>query len=218
VGDSLQDVDLLRRRVLNVVGHELRTPVTTLSGLATALERCTDEGERRELLAAVARNANRLERLVDDLLLAAGISTVVPVEEPEAIDLVAAARSQWTGRADAISGSAIGLARRTSVRRILGAVLDNAITHGEAPFTIVGSVVGDRAVLDVSNGGPPLSDAELETAAELFFRGERAVTTHPGLGVGLAMARTLIEADGGSLGLHPRDAGGVIARIELPRP
>jgi signal transduction histidine kinase len=216
--DSMQDVDLLRRRVLNVVGHELRTPVTTLSGLATQLERCTDADERRLLLTAVARNAQRLERLVDDLLLAAGISTVVPVEEPEAIDLVATARSQWTGRPDAISGSSVAVARRTSVRRILGAVLDNAITHGEAPFAIVGSVDGERAVLEVSNGGPSLSAAELETAAELFFRGERAVTTHAGLGVGLAMARTLIEADGGSLQLRPRDGGGVVARIELPRP
>ena len=218
MGSSLQDVDLLRRRVLNVVGHELRTPVTTLSGLAAQLEHCTDDDERRQLLSAVARNAHRLERLVDDLLLAAGISTVVPVEEPEAIDLVATARSQWNGRPDAISGTAVAFARRTSVRRILSAILDNAISHGEPPFAIIGSIEGDRAVLEVSNGGPSLSEIELETAAELFFRGERAVTTQAGLGVGLAMARTLIEADGGSLSLHPRDGGGVVARIELPRP
>jgi two-component system, OmpR family, phosphate regulon sensor histidine kinase PhoR len=80
--DRTRDVDLLRRRVLNVVGHELRTPVSTLAGLATELENCDDARVRDELVAAVARNARRLDRLVRDLLLAASIETVVPTDPP----------------------------------------------------------------------------------------------------------------------------------------
>src|SRR4051812_42371960 len=91
--DRSRDVELLRRRVLNVVGHELRTPVSTLAGLAAELESCEDDAVRMELTAAVARNARRLDRLVRDLLLAASIETVVPTDAPEPIDLLAMART-----------------------------------------------------------------------------------------------------------------------------
>jgi signal transduction histidine kinase len=212
---SVSDVDLLRRRILNVVGHELRTPVSTLSGLATELETC-DDVQRPHLLEALARNARRLDRLVDDLLLAAGVATVVPVGEPEPVDLVVLTRSLWTGSTSVITGEAVALARPDAVRRALTEVLDNATIYGTAPFTVEATVVGGRAVLEVANGGPELSADELALAAELFFRGERAVTTRAGLGVGLALARTLMQADGGDLTLARRAGGGVVARIELP--
>jgi signal transduction histidine kinase len=213
---SVSDVDLLRRRVLNVVGHELRTPVSTLSGLATELETCDDDGERHLLLEAVARNARRLDHLVDDLLLAAGITTVVPIGDPEPVDLVAVVRSLWAGSASAVTGAATARARPEAVRRALSEVLDNATIHGSAPFTISVSVADGRAVVEVANGGPEVSADELALASELFFRGERAVTTRAGLGVGLAIARTLLQADGGDLTLAPRDGGGIVARIDLP--
>jgi two-component system phosphate regulon sensor histidine kinase PhoR len=213
---AVSDVDLLRRRVLNVVGHELRTPVSTLSGLATALESCEDAVERQALSEAVARNARLLDHLVDDLLLAAGVTTVVPIGEPEPVDLVAVVHALWTGATASVSGAATALARPDAVRRALSEVLDNATIHGAAPFSIAASVVDGRAVVEIANGGAALSDDELALATELFFRGERAVTTKAGLGVGLAMARTLLQADGGDLTLAPREGGGIVARIELP--
>ena len=215
---QVSDVDLLRRRVLNVFGHELRTPVSTLSGLARELETCDDDGKRSELAAAVARSARRLDRLVDDLLLAAGITTLVPVEEAQAVDLVATARSLWTGPGDAISGCAVALARPQVARRALTELLDNATIYGEAPFSITAWATGGRAIVEIANGGPAISDEELALALELFFRGERAVTTQAGLGLGLAVARTLVEADGGDIALRAGPAGGVIAHLELPAP
>jgi signal transduction histidine kinase len=210
------DADLLRRRILNVVGHELRTPVSTLAGLAQQLERCDDEAERHELTEAIARNARRLDRLVDDLLLAAGVTTVVPVAEPVAVDLVAVARSAWTGPPGAVTGRAVALVREESARRAVGELLDNAIGYGTEPFAVTGSEADGRAVIEVANGGPPVSEDEIALAAELFFRGERAVTARAGLGLGLSLARTVVEADGGSLTIGPRPGGGVVARIELP--
>lgn len=67
---------MLRRRVLNVVGHELRTPVTTLRGPADALEGAGTDTERVQLADALVRSARRLESLVDDLLVAMGVTTV----------------------------------------------------------------------------------------------------------------------------------------------
>jgi two-component system sensor histidine kinase KdpD len=216
--DGSRDVDLLRRRVLNVVGHELRTPVSTLAGLANELEACDDERMRTELVAAVARNARRLDRLVRDLLLAASIETVVPTDPPEAIDLLGLARIVATGPAAEAEhrGNAVALARPAAVRRAMSAILENASLYGVPPIVVTGEQVNGVAAVEVASGGPPVSSDELALAVEAFFRGERAVTTTPGLGLGLALARTLARADGGELLVRAGEAGGMVVRLELP--
>ncbi|MEQ1787639.1 MAG: histidine kinase dimerization/phospho-acceptor domain-containing protein, partial [Acidimicrobiales bacterium] len=94
VAAALEALDLARRRFVNVVGHELRTPVTTLRGLCEELDRASD-AELRELAPAVLRNARRVESLLDDLLLATDITTALPVGDPEPIDLVTCAQATW---------------------------------------------------------------------------------------------------------------------------
>ena len=211
-----EDLDLLRRRVLNVVGHELRTPVTTLAGLAAELQSCDDDVQRTALTEAIARLSGRLDHLVEDLLLASSIATVVPVGDPAPVDLVALARERWTGGPIDFVGDAPAGARLESVRRVLDELLGNAAVYGEPPIVVTGSVAGGRAVLEVANGGLVLDEHELRLAIEPFYRGERAVTAQPGLGLGLALARTLARADGGELSIRPGVAGGMVARLELP--
>ena len=210
------DLDLLRRRVLNVVGHELRTPVAAITGLAAELQTCADDGRRQEVVDALVRLTGRLDRLVGDLLLASSISTLVPVEDPQPVELVGLARARWSGGPAGFEGSATALTRPASAERVLDALLDNATVHGEPPITVRGSHEGDRAVLEVESAGPEVAPGDLELAGEAFFRGERAVTSAAGLGLGLAVARTLLAADGGQLALRPRSGGGVVARLELP--
>lgn len=210
------DVDLLRRRVLNVVGHELRTPATTLAGLAHQLERRDDAG-RAEIIPALVRHADRLDHLVENLLLASSITTVVPVGDRHPVELVGTAREIWTGEpAPEFTGEAVAVARPDSVRRVLGELLTNATVHGEPPVVISGRQVDDTAELEVVSGGPIVSDADLALATEAFYRGERAVTAAAGLGLGLAVARTLARADGGDVSVRAGDGGGVVARLTLP--
>ncbi|MCU1353025.1 MAG: sensor histidine kinase, partial [Acidimicrobiales bacterium] len=73
-----------------------------------------------------------------------------------------------------------------------------------------------RAVIEITSAGPEVSADELTLAAEAFYRGERAVTARPGLGLGLAVASTLARGDGGTIALRPGDNGGVVARYDLP--
>lgn len=214
---SREDLDLLRRRVLNVVGHELRTPVSTLAGLAEQLETCTDEAVRAELTAAIARNARRLDHLVEDLLLAAAIETVIPVGPREPVDLVAAAKAVWDGAVEpTYRGAAVATVRPAVAHQALAVLLENASVHGAPPVVITASVHEGDAVVEVSSGGPSLPAADIELAAEAFYRGERAVTTAAGLGLGLAIARTLARSEGGDVSVRAGTAGGVIARLELP--
>lgn len=215
-GATAEQVDLLRRRVLNVVGHELRTPVTTLAGLAEELAGCEDEATRRRLTDALLRATERLDRLVHDLLLASDVSTLVPVGAPEAVDLRPLLEELAPDAV--VQGSGSATARPAAVRLTLKALLDNATEHGEPPIEVTVADEDGRAAVEVASGGLELPVADVELACEAFYRGERAVTAAAGLGLGLAVARTLARADGGEVTVRAGRAGGMVARLELPGP
>src|SRR5436190_16625171 len=75
---ELAELEAIRRRVVNVVGHALRTPVTTIAGMASALATTTDAETRSALVEGLVRNARRVEGLLDDLLIASGVTTALP--------------------------------------------------------------------------------------------------------------------------------------------
>jgi len=219
-GLPVSSVDLLRRRIVNVVGHELRTPTTTVRGLAEAAHATTDEGERTLLLDVLVRASRRLELLVEELLLASSVDTVRPVGRAAPVDLPALATVVWTsvyrpGPLD-VSGKAIAHAHEASVRRALDKVLGNAATLGAAPYALDAREVDGFAEVAVSSGGPTLRPDELQLAPEAFFRGEAAVTRAPGLGLGLAVARALLRGQGGDVDIAGRVGGGVATTIRLP--
>ena len=213
-------VDLLRRRIINVVGHELKLPVATIRGLAEALERATPDEVRGEIAPALVRNTARLERLVDDLLLAAGVSTVLPVDPPTAQAVGPVIERAWAAAGGAgplvVSGDTATTApsRGDALERVLGALLENAARYGRPPIEVRVGTSGDRVVIEVMSKGAPSSE-DLALALEPFFRGEAAVTAAPGLGVGLTVAAALAAQDGGRVEIRA-DGDTVVASLELP--
>jgi signal transduction histidine kinase len=219
-----RDLEWVRSRVLHVVGHELRTPVTTIRGLTDALV-ATEAGceveAHAEIVGALQRNARRLEGLVDDLLTAANVTTSLPVGDPRPIPLGETVRQAWTevGRGSLAledRDATKGLARPLSARRIVSHVLDNAAKYGTPPVTVRVYVAGAVVRVDVDSPGAELPPEDLAYATEPFWRGERAVTTAPGLGLGLTVAETLAAHEGGGLLLKARDGGGLVTVLEFP--
>lgn len=208
-----EELDLLRRRVVNVIGHELRTPVTTVRGLAESLAAATDDESRRVLTEALVRSAARLEGLVDDLLLASGVFTASPAGDAAEVDLVEAVRQ--AGWPAAVAGEASSRARPAAVDRILRPIVENAVRHG-APIEVRLEQQAQCTVVDVESGGPEISEGDAVLLCEPFFRGEAAVMAAPGLGLGLAVARTVARYEGGDVHAHPRAGGGLVIRVELP--
>jgi signal transduction histidine kinase len=208
-----EDLDLLRRRVVNVIGHELRTPVTTVRGLAESVAEAADDATRAELASALVRSAVRLERLVDDLLLASGVFTACPTGPVVEIDLAdAVRRAGWTA---AVAGTGTAHACAESVDRVLDPIIDNALRHGQ-PIEVRLDDTAGRAVIDVESAGPEMAEGDITLLCEPFFRGEQAVMTAPGLGLGLAVARTIARSAGGDVQAHGRAGGGLVVRVELP--
>lgn len=214
-------VDLLRRRVVNVVGHELKVPVSTIRGLAASLAAASPDEIRDEIAPALVRNTARLERLVDDLLLASGIFTVLPVEPPVAQPVGPAIERVWAevgrGLALAVEGDvdAEVHTRGDALDRMLAAVLDNAAKYGRPPITVT-VTRGSPVTVEVrSAGAPPPPDVSL--AMEAFYRGEGAVTSAPGLGIGLPVAAALAAQDGGRVSVRAEDDV-MVTTLELPAP
>jgi signal transduction histidine kinase len=222
VEEALAALDLARRRFIAVVGHELRTPVTTLRGLTEQLEGASQETVQEDLAPALVRNARRVESLLDDLLIAADISTVLPVGDPEPVDLVATAQAIWDALDDHDDLELTGdhevqaAMRPGAADTILERVLDNAHRYGAAPVELHAETAGDRARLTISSHGPEIGNDDLRLAFELFYRGEAAVTSAPGFGLGLTVARGLARQDGGEVTIAPRDGGGLLVTIEVP--
>lgn len=221
VAEALEALNRARGRFVAVVGHELRTPVTTLRGLVEELGDA-DLDTVRELAPAIVRSARRVESLLDDLLLATDITTVLPVGEPEVVDLVATAQATWDAFEVGDDLELTGL-QELEVRMRAGAgdtmlerVLDNARRYGKPPYLLHAEVTGDRARLTVSSEGAELKPDDVHLAFELFYRGEAAVTSAPGFGLGLPVARALARQHDGELTIEPRPGGGLDVCIDLP--
>jgi signal transduction histidine kinase len=191
-----------RERALTAdASHQLRTPLTGLRlGLETALE-LPAEGQRASIEAAID-SADRLEQTIADLLALArdsgphGRPLVVP-------ELVAELQAVWgplLARQDRalVVHVEVGLpdtsVSAAAVRQVLGVLLDNATVHGAGMVTLTARDAGDALALDVADEGAGPVDV-----GRLFVRGTDRDDGH---GIGLALARTLAEAEGGRLRLR----------------
>lgn len=218
---ALADIDAIRRRVVNVVGHALRTPVTTIAGMATALSTVEDDDTRARLVEGLARNAERMEMLVDELLIAAGVLTALPVEDRAPVSVSDVVQSAWRdlGSTDPLTIDGDDqhvVAGAESLRRAMSFLLDNAVKYGDGTLRVAQTRVGGDVRVEIESSGSGPSDEELLHVFELLYRGEHAVMTAPGLGIGLAVARELVRTNGGEVTLERRGSS-IVATMELSR-
>ena len=221
----LAEVDALRRRVLNVIPHALRTPITTLRGLAEALPAASDEEVREQIGPALRRLAAQAEHLLDDMLIAAGYTTALPTTSPVATAVGPTVRRVWDELGGGLDLSVVGdegtevTAPDGSLFKMLVHLLDNAAKYGgDEPVRVdVSDDAGadGRVRIDIRTAGDAPKDLEMLT--EPFYRGEAAVVRASGLGVGLTVAEALAAQAGGSLVVLAGEDSGVVARLELPK-
>ena len=217
----LAEVELLRRRVLNVIPHALRTPITTFRGLAEAMSSATDEEIRRDIAPALQRLAAQAEHLLDDLLIASGYTTALPTATPQPTPVRSTLQKVWSevGGANApldVDGpdDAAVVAPAGSLEKILVHVLDNAAKYGEGTPNVSVRVTGGRVTIAVTSVGPVPPDLNL--LVEPFFRADAAVMRSSGLGLGLTVADALAKQAGGALSVaETPNADGLVTQLEL---
>jgi two-component system sensor histidine kinase KdpD len=216
----------LRAGLLSAVGHDLRTPLTSIKAAAGSLrdpELALSEVDQQELLATVEESADRLTALVDNLLdssrLAAG--AVVPITRPVGYDEVvslALAGVDGSHRVEVQIDESLPrvLADAGLLERVVANVVDNALRHGaESPVAVRASAHADRAELRIVDHGPGVPRSSVARLFEPFQRlGDRHVTS--GVGLGLSVARGFTRAMGGTLTSEDTPGGGLTVVISLP--
>jgi signal transduction histidine kinase len=224
--DRLEAAFARQGRFTADASHELRAPLSVIRAEADlALRKERDSGEYKRSLQAIADEADRIEELVEALLLTAradaGAIDRCDVDLPavcraivERMDASARARNvalRVTGARNANIS-----ADPESLQRALTAIVHNAIAwarpSGAAEIEIVGSAGTIEAV--VRDDGPGFSAEGLQHAFERFWRGDPA-RRRGSTGLGLAIARVLVEANGGTIALANRPGGGAEVRLRF---
>ena len=219
--------EALRGTLLSSVSHDLRTPLAAITGAATTLrDQSVDEPTRRELVEAICDEAERMGRLVGNLLdmtrLASGEVAVrrewVPVDElvGAALARTEALLSRHRVRTEIPGGAALVSVDPVLLEQLLVNLLENAARHTPPGTEVVVRAAGGPGGLDleVADRGPGIAPGEEERVFERFHRGGRA--TGQGAGLGLAIARAIAEVHGGTLRVTARDGGGASFRLLLP--
>jgi two-component system sensor histidine kinase KdpD len=215
----------LRATLLAGVSHDLRTPLTAISGLALQLADDPDP-ERRRTAQTIAEQSERLAITVRNLLdlTRLGSGTVRPrrvaLDAEDAIaTAVAAVRPRAGDRAFSISTAACPplSVDETLLHTVLVNLLDNAVVHGAGPITITAAADTDPGfvALTVSDCGTGIRPDERERIFDAWQRGHGAVSG--GAGLGLALVRAIITAHGGAVRVDDRPGGGAAFTCTVPR-
>ena len=222
---DLARLEAARREFIARISHDLRTPLTAIKGFIVNLQDSAPAG-MQDTLATMDEQADRLIRLVNDLLTLSRLQRGAMQLQPTATDLAAVARSavSLAGAKAARSGVRLDLepagqpvpvyADGDRLQQVILNLIDNALRATPPGGTVavrVGAEAGE-AVLRVEDDGEGLAGEELERAFEAYYRGSGG-----GAGLGLTIAREIVTAHKGRIWLQNRATGGAEAGFALPR-
>jgi len=222
------EVERMKADFVATVSHELRTPMTPLRGAVQTLlnhgDRL-DEAQRLALLQSQARQVDRLEALIEDLLMVAEMgaeatraSDAMPIDVPGIVHRVVAQLDVDSRRVTVVAPAqcSAGLGTPTAVERVVWELVDNALVHGTGDVTVVVADDGLRVVVEVRDSGPGIPPAHQETIFEQFHRLGDPLQRPQGPGLGLTVVRTLARQDGGDVTLAESSPAGSSFRFAIP--
>jgi K+-sensing histidine kinase KdpD len=222
----LSQADTQRRAMLRSVSHDLRTPLAAIRAATSDMrsDATYDEETRRELLDVVGEEAERLDRLVDNLLSMSKIEAGVLCPDRQAVpidELISHRVRRLTHlfpQAIDTQGVSAGLplvdADYSQIDQVVTNLLENASRHSPPGAAIeISACAREHSVhVCVADRGPGVDLAHAEELFEPFRRGPGSDSS----GIGLAICRALVEAHGGSIGVRSRDGGGAVFEFSLP--
>ena len=224
--------DRARRDLLAAVSHDLRTPLTSIRLLAEAIEdRVVDDATRREYAGRLAVHAQTFSALIDDLFelsrLEAG-EIRWAMQQVQIAELVEETVDAMRPHADAgavalqLELPTVGAYARANperIQRVLFNLLQNAIRHtpADGSVTVRAEPVGDAVEIEVADTGQGIDPGERASVFEPFFQGAtRSARSNGSAGLGLAIARAIVEAHGGTISAESPPGKGATVRFSIP--
>lgn len=228
--EAARQAEQLRTALLDAVTHALRTPLTSIKASVTNLlsNRGLTSSQKNELLEIINEESDRLNRLVGEAAEMARLDAgeVVLQIEPHPIDHVIGAALEHcrSSLGDRVVNVKVGenlpkvRADLDWAREALVQLIDNASRYSppDQPITITAEANGDFVVMSVADRGPGIDEQEQPLIFEKFYRGRGQRYNVEGTGMGLAIAKAIIEAHGGRIGLVSKRSHGSVFSFTLP--
>lgn len=232
--ELLQRTDALRAALLSSVSHDLRTPLSSIKAAASSLlqeDVSWDEEARRSFALAIEHEADRLNRLVENLLDMSRIEGGALKPEKEWYPVEELIHDVLGRMQPLLQGRTIEMALPENlppveldylqIDQVVTNLLENALryTPASSPIEIGANVKGNEMVICVADRGPGIPPADRERVFDKFYRvlGSQRVAAHAtGSGLGLAVSKGLVEAHGGHIWVENREGGGAAFCFTLP--
>ncbi|HLV25779.1 MAG TPA: ATP-binding protein [Gemmatimonadales bacterium] len=227
----LRQLETVRRDFVANVSHELKTPLTIVSGFAETLrEENVPDQVRREFASSISRNALRMQRIVDDLLDLSRIESGGWVPRPVRTSVAAAAAEAFTNvsataeesgtslETDIGTDAATVMADPTALRQLLSNLVENAVRYTPSgKVTVFTRREGNGVNLGVRDSGSGIPYEHLPRIFERFYRADAGRSREAGgTGLGLAIVRHLVEAHGGRVWAESTPGRGTTITAHFP--
>jgi two-component system sensor histidine kinase KdpD len=226
--EAARQSEVLKATLLDALAHDLKTPLTSIKGAVTHLlaRRCSAEEE--ELLTIANEEADRLNRLVVEVLEMARIdaSKLHPDRAPHNIEDIVAATIK--AQEESLKGREVKLQIPASlpaadvdfefIQQALKQLLDNSLKYSPpgTPLTISADLIGEKIVVSVADEGRGIPVGEQHRIFEKFYRGDAWRDKVPGTGLGLSIAKGIIDAHGGRIWVTSEPGKGTVFSFAVP--
>lgn len=227
---AMQENERLRSALLDSVTHEFRTPLTGIKASVTALlsSASLNEAERGELLAVINEETDRLNRLVGEASEMAQLDSGLFKLDLQAHAIEDALEPALADARGALEGHPVEISIASGlpkvkidvqrIREVLMHLLGNAGKYSApgAPVKITCEVKDGRLLTSVADRGPGIDTFEQALIFDKFYRGRDQRYAAPGTGMGLAIAKVIVEAHGGTIGVVSQLGAGSVFSFSLP--
>jgi two-component system, OmpR family, sensor kinase len=222
--DQQQATEDQLRRFIADASHELRTPVAAIAGFTDLYRQDAIQAEQLDdVMRRIGQEASRMRCLVEDMLLLARLDEGRPLDRapvdvgPLVADAVLDASASHPSRPLRVVGdtSARVIGDEARLRQVLAILVTNALTHTQGEVTIALETAADRTVIVVSDQGLGLGPEAVAHVFDRFWRGDVA-RERGGSGLGLPIARGIVEAHGGTITLTSSPSSGTSVRVVIP--
>ena len=222
----------MKSTFISIISHELKTPVALIKGYVGTLRRKDAEWDSEivdDSLAVIEEEADRLTGLIEDLLgfnrLQSGVLTLkktdisIPELVKRLINRLGNQTSMHKITYDFPDSFPIILADEQRLQQVLSNLITNSIKYApDGNIQVSGRILSDEVIISVSDDGPGIKTNDIPHVFDRFYRSPEAARNTKGAGLGLYLARSIVEAHGGRIWIEKRDENqGTRISFSLPR-